>query len=234
MVAALPQCPSETRCPYEPVSCTIALRRPPLCESPPTWPLIDMHHPPQRDTTGELSGPPYGHTAHLLPRLDTATERLGTPRDGLLPPSRGSLPTRDIDAASAGATSVGNLPTDGADRLPNGVSGVSLLRDESPALHVPTPVCSGNGQQSSHDALLQDASRIIESLSGAMQSVLSGPRAKRTPFRIPIPKYKGYDDAVSATDFLEDLLHYQQAMGISDQEILGHILLVALTDQAAR
>ncbi|KAG0434655.1 hypothetical protein HPB47_018966 [Ixodes persulcatus] len=143
----------------------------PLRESPPAWPLLDVHPPLHRGTAGELRGPPYGHAAHLLPRLDTATQGLGTPRDGLLPPSRGSLPARDIDAAPARATAVGNLidlTTDGADRLPNGVSGVSLLRDESPALRVPTPICSGDGQQSSHDALLQDASRIIESLSGAM------------------------------------------------------------------
>ncbi|KAG0426993.1 hypothetical protein HPB47_025937 [Ixodes persulcatus] len=58
--------------------------------------------------------------------------------------------------------------------------------------------------------------------------------ALRPPVRAPIPKYKGYGDSISANDFLEDLLHYQQATGMVDQEVLGRVLPVALTDQAAR
>ncbi|CAN7945427.1 unnamed protein product [Ixodes hexagonus] len=67
-----------------------------------------------------------------------------------------------------------------------------------------------------------------------MHSVLQAPRALRPPVRVPIPKYKGYGDSVSANDFLDALLHYQQATGMVDQEILGRVLPIALTDQAAR
>ncbi|CAN7988279.1 unnamed protein product [Ixodes pacificus] len=75
---------------------------------------------------------------------------------------------------------------------------------------------------------------MIESLTGAMQSILQSPRAVRPPVKIPVPKYRGYSDRISATDFLESLLHYQQATGRDDQKILGRILPIAPTDQAAR
>ncbi|CAN7952207.1 unnamed protein product, partial [Ixodes pacificus] len=86
----------------------------------------------------------------------------------------------------------------------------------------------------SYQPLLDNAARVIESLTGALQTATRPPPPTRPPVRIPIPTYRGYGDRVSATDFLEDLKSYQQAMGMSDNEILERILPISLVDQAAR
>ncbi|KAG0444578.1 hypothetical protein HPB47_013641, partial [Ixodes persulcatus] len=86
----------------------------------------------------------------------------------------------------------------------------------------------------SYQPLLDNAARVIESLKGALQTATWPPPPTRPPVRISIPTHRGDGGRVSATDFLEDLKIYQQAMGMSDNEILERILPVSLVDQAAR
>ncbi|KAG0430008.1 hypothetical protein HPB47_023092 [Ixodes persulcatus] len=75
-------------------------------------------------------------------------------------------------------------------------------------------------------ALLENAARVIESLTGALQTAVRPPPPTRPPVRISIPTYRGYGD--------RDLQKYQQAMGMSDHEILERIFPISLVDQAAR
>lgn len=72
--------------------------------------------------------------------------------------------------------------------------------------------------------LLQNAAQIVQSLSGAVEALLTARK----------PIYPGYGDLMSARDFLDSLAHYQQAMGLDDEEILTRIIPVALTETAAR
>ncbi|KAG0415822.1 hypothetical protein HPB47_007003 [Ixodes persulcatus] len=85
-----------------------------------------------------------------------------------------------------------------------------------------------------HHTLLENAARVIESLTGALRTTTHAPQTQRPPVRIPLPTYRGYADRASATDFLEDLRKYQRAMGMYDREILERILPIALVDEAAR
>ncbi|KAH8025710.1 hypothetical protein HPB51_010794 [Rhipicephalus microplus] len=52
--------------------------------------------------------------------------------------------------------------------------------------------------------------------------------------RVPLPEYSGYSDRISATEYLEPLHRYQQATRLSDSVMLGSVLPVSLTAQAAR
>lgn len=122
----------------------------------------------------------------------------------------------------------------GADPRLHSVAPASSREDSVPREPLSPAAPSGAGAPAAQHALFQDAARMIESLTGAMQSMLQSPRTSRPPVKVPVPKYRGYGDRISATDFLEALLHYQQATGRDDQEILGRILPIALTDQAAR
>ncbi|KAG0438797.1 hypothetical protein HPB47_016868 [Ixodes persulcatus] len=174
------------------------------------------------NAVGDVSEPPVV-IALLSQRADVPHD--DATRASLL---RKGIRMRDALAATIGANVAGDLiefPSDVPQNPP---------RRGIPPLGAPVATHSGNDSAGSHDALLQKATRIIENLSGAMQAILPGLRGMRSLVRIPIPKYKVYGDSISATNFLEDLLHYQQAMGMSDQEILGRILPVALTNQAAR
>lgn len=140
----------------------------------------------------------------------------------------------DVALSGAGSEFTPSVAPRGADPSRPGVPTASS-REEVDQLEPPSPVArSAAAAPAAQQALLQDAARMIESLTGAMQSILQSPRAVRPPVKIPVPKYRGYGDRISATDFLEALLHYQQATGRDDQEILGRILPIALTDQAAR
>lgn len=85
-----------------------------------------------------------------------------------------------------------------------------------------------------HHTLLENAARVIESLTGALRTTTLAPQAQRPPVRIPVPTYRGYADKASAMDFLDDLRKYQRAMGMSDREILERIPPIALVDKAAR
>ncbi|KAG0442398.1 hypothetical protein HPB47_015721 [Ixodes persulcatus] len=174
---------------------------------------------------------PDGHEAVPLPQenippwpaqsmtpigVNAAGDLIELPADNVHPPA-----PCDPAPFRAGASPVSGLEA-------------SLFGDGPRAPPVSSAAPLGAGAGSSHDVLLQKAARVIESLTGAMQYVLQAPRALRPPVRVPIPKYKGYGDSISANDFLKDLLHYQQATGMVVQEVLGRVLPVALTDQAAR
>lgn len=49
-----------------------------------------------------------------------------------------------------------------------------------------------------------------------------------------IPEYGGYSDRMSATEYLEALHRYQEASGMDDSVIIGRVLPISLTAQAAR
>ncbi|KAG0442974.1 hypothetical protein HPB47_015423, partial [Ixodes persulcatus] len=103
-----------------------------------------------------------------------------------------------------------------------------------PAAHAESDSHHRENTLGAYHPLLENAARVIESLTGALQTAVRPPPPTRPPVRIPIPTYRGYGDRVSATDFLENLKKYQQAMGMSDHEILERILPISLVDQAAR
>ncbi|XP_077484489.1 uncharacterized protein LOC144094401 [Amblyomma americanum] len=75
---------------------------------------------------------------------------------------------------------------------------------------------------------------MIQSLSGAVEALFATPKVSHPAVKLPMPTYRGYDDLLSARDFLESLTHYQRAMGLTDQVVLAHIIPAALTDTAAR
>ncbi|KAG0444560.1 hypothetical protein HPB47_013661, partial [Ixodes persulcatus] len=140
----------------------------------------------------------------------------------------------DVAPSGAGSEFTPSVAPHGADPSRPGVP-TAFSGEDGDQLEPSSPVArSAAAAPAAQQALLQDAARMIESLTGAMQSILQSPRAVRPPVKIPVPKYRGYGDRISATDFLEALLHYQQATGRDDQEVLGRILPLALTDQAAR
>lgn len=82
--------------------------------------------------------------------------------------------------------------------------------------------------------LLQQATRLIESLSGALQVSLGAPKLSMPLVKLEVPVYRGYDDTISVTDFIESLAHYQTAMGVSDSDMLARVVPVALTERAAQ
>lgn len=92
-----------------------------------------------------------------------------------------------------------------------------------------------SGQANPQEAVLRDALRLIESLTGVVQNTLqTSASAARPRLRVEIPSYSGYHDRVSANEYLDRMLTYQQATGLTDGEILARVVPVSLTDQAAR
>ncbi|XP_077564721.1 uncharacterized protein LOC144180215 [Haemaphysalis longicornis] len=83
-------------------------------------------------------------------------------------------------------------------------------------------------------SLLQQATRLIQSLSGALQVSLGAPKLSKPLVRLEVPVYRGYEDTISVTDFIESLAHYQTAMGLSDSDMLARVVPVALTERAAQ
>ncbi|XP_077564081.1 uncharacterized protein LOC144179532 [Haemaphysalis longicornis] len=75
---------------------------------------------------------------------------------------------------------------------------------------------------------------MVQSLSGAVEALLTARKPIRPAIKLTAPTYRGYGDLTSARDFLDSLAHYQQAMGLDDEEILTRIVPVALTETAAR
>nr|XP_050024079.1 uncharacterized protein LOC126518279 [Dermacentor andersoni] len=98
------------------------------------------------------------------------------------------------------------------------------------------PVPGITGQSESQQALLHDAMRLIERLTGAVQNTLltSAAAAARLRVRVDLPTYSGYHDSVSVNEYLDRVLTYQRATGLSDGEILERVVPVSLTDHAAR
>ncbi|XP_077560842.1 uncharacterized protein LOC144175671 [Haemaphysalis longicornis] len=82
--------------------------------------------------------------------------------------------------------------------------------------------------------LLQNAAQMVQSLSGAVEALLTARKPVRPAIKLTAPTYRGYGDLTSARDFLDSLAHYQQAMGLDDEEILTRIVPVTLTETAAR
>ncbi|XP_072145668.1 uncharacterized protein [Dermacentor andersoni] len=97
------------------------------------------------------------------------------------------------------------------------------------------PVPGITGQSEPQQALLHDAMRLIERLTGAVQNtLLTSAAAARPRVRVDLPTYSGYHDSVSVNEYLDRVLTYQRATGLSDGEILERIVPVSLTDHAAR
>ncbi|XP_077511929.1 uncharacterized protein LOC144122353 [Amblyomma americanum] len=91
------------------------------------------------------------------------------------------------------------------------------------------------GQANPQEAVLRNALRLIESLTGIVQNNLQTPAAVARPrLHVDLPSYGGYHDLVSANEYLDRMLNYQQATGLTDGEVLARIVPVSLTDQAAR
>lgn len=90
------------------------------------------------------------------------------------------------------------------------------------------------GQSESPQVLLRDAMRMIECLTGVVQNTLTSSSAAKPIVRMDLPTYSGYHDLVSANEYLDRMLTYQQATGLSDGEMLERVVPVSLTDQAAR
>ncbi|KAH6940246.1 hypothetical protein HPB50_026442 [Hyalomma asiaticum] len=90
------------------------------------------------------------------------------------------------------------------------------------------------GQSESPQVLLRDAMRMIECLTGVVQNTLTSSSAAKSMIRMDLPTYSGYPDLVSANEYLDRMLTYQQATGLSDGEMLERVVPVSLTDQAAR
>lgn len=68
-----------------------------------------------------------------------------------------------------------------------------------------------------------------------MQNSLQNPaQAEKMRVKVDMPKYSSYYDSIRAIDYLYRLQHYQLATRVTAAEILVLIVVVFLTDQAAR
>lgn len=75
--------------------------------------------------------------------------------------------------------------------------------------------------------------RQLGSVAGANQA--AAPAAVSRPrINVEVPSFSGYTDAKSVHEFLQQLRDYQTALGTPDDELLGHVLPVALVESAAR
>ncbi|KAH9359983.1 hypothetical protein HPB48_002847 [Haemaphysalis longicornis] len=86
----------------------------------------------------------------------------------------------------------------------------------------------------SAEHLLQNAAQMVQSLSDAVEALLTARKPIRPAIKLTAPTYRSYGDLISARYFLDSLAHYQHAMGLDDEEILTRIVPVALTETAAR
>ncbi|KAH6944196.1 hypothetical protein HPB50_002263 [Hyalomma asiaticum] len=85
-----------------------------------------------------------------------------------------------------------------------------------------------------NEVLLQNALLVMQSLAGALQNAQAAPQSVRPRVKLDMPSYSGYHDSKSANEYLDRLLHYQQATGLTDAELLARVVPVSLTEQAAR
>ncbi|KAH6935357.1 hypothetical protein HPB50_005342 [Hyalomma asiaticum] len=86
-----------------------------------------------------------------------------------------------------------------------------------------------------NEVLLQNALLVMQNLAGALQNnAQAAPQSARPRVKLDMPSYSGYHDSKSANEYLNRLLHYQQATGLTDAELLARAVPVSLTEQAAR
>ncbi|KAH7985668.1 hypothetical protein HPB51_026776 [Rhipicephalus microplus] len=75
----------------------------------------------------------------------------------------------------------------------------------------------------------------MQSLASAQQNTAQAPvQTVRPCVKVDMPTYKGCHDYMSANEYLDRLLHYQQATGLSDAEFLERVVPMSLTEQAAQ
>ncbi|KAH8039540.1 hypothetical protein HPB51_007442 [Rhipicephalus microplus] len=75
----------------------------------------------------------------------------------------------------------------------------------------------------------------MQGLANALQKITQAPVQTAGPLvKVGIPTYTGYLDCKSANEYLDRLLHYEEAKGLSDTELLDRMLAASLTKQAAR
>lgn len=60
------------------------------------------------------------------------------------------------------------------------------------------------------------------------------PKYTHPTVRWAVPTYSKCGDLLSASDYCDSLARYQKALGLDDQEVLGHVVAIALTDTATR
>ncbi|KAH7948935.1 hypothetical protein HPB49_003610 [Dermacentor silvarum] len=83
--------------------------------------------------------------------------------------------------------------------------------------------------------LLQVLMEAARSQPSALKGDLQSPQpGVPSSLRVPLPEYGGYSDRMSATEYLEALHRYQQAMRLDDSAMLGTVSPVSLTAHAAR
>ncbi|KAH6933434.1 hypothetical protein HPB50_014812 [Hyalomma asiaticum] len=71
------------------------------------------------------------------------------------------------------------------------------------------------------EVLLQNALLVMQSLAGALQNnAQAAPQSARPCVKVDMPTYSGYHDSKSANEYLDRLLYYQQATGLTDAELL--------------
>ncbi|KAH8019710.1 hypothetical protein HPB51_021032 [Rhipicephalus microplus] len=93
---------------------------------------------------------------------------------------------------------------------------------------------SGSNLPSS-EVLLQNALSVMQSLATALQNTAQAPVQNVHPrVKVDMPTYTGYHYCKSSNEYLNRLLHYQQATGLSHAELFKRVVPVSLRDQAAR
>ncbi|KAH8030582.1 hypothetical protein HPB51_010403 [Rhipicephalus microplus] len=129
----------------------------------------------------------------------------------------------------------------GAQTLPSSMPCIGPFRSGA---HVgeqaPAPITAAPASEQS--PLHATAAQLLDVLLEAVRSqpcALKGDPESPQPsvqssLRVPLPEYSGYSDRISATEYLEALHPYQQATLLSDSVMLGSVLPVLLTTQAAK
>ncbi|KAG0437478.1 hypothetical protein HPB47_017428, partial [Ixodes persulcatus] len=129
------------------------------------------------NAVGDVSGTPSGYSAPSLHPRGSVSQRAN------------SIRARDTVVAPIGANAAGDfieLPSD-ANKTRRGSASLHLEVIVSPMasreshLYQTFPHHGGRPETHSGKGPLQEATQIIESLSGAMQAILPGPRGMRSP-----------------------------------------------------
>ncbi|KAH6919548.1 hypothetical protein HPB50_029464 [Hyalomma asiaticum] len=78
------------------------------------------------------------------------------------------------------------------------------------------------------------AADVAESTGNSVPPGEAAPQRARPRVKVDMPIYSGYQDSKSTNEYLDRLLYYQQATGLSDAELIAHMVPVSLTEQAAQ
>lgn len=79
---------------------------------------------------------------------------------------------------------------------------------------------------------MENTAQMIQSLLEAVKMLSAVPKYTHPTVRWAVPTYSKCGDLLSASDYCDSLARYQKALGFDDQEVLGHVVAIALTDTA--